>query len=56
MSELLTTSEVCERLRVTRQTVWRWRKAGLLPAIVIGGTVRFKAVDVDALLLPGEAS
>ena len=30
--------------------------ADLTRAYLIGGTVRFKAVDVDALLLPGEAS
>lgn len=25
-------SEVCKRLRVARQTLWRWRQAGHIPA------------------------
>lgn len=27
----LTTSDIVETLGVTRQTLWRWRKAGLVP-------------------------
>lgn len=48
--ELLTTAEVADLLRVTRQTLTRWRKDGKLPAVKIGRLVRFKRSDVEALL------
>jgi excisionase family DNA binding protein len=50
--ELLTAAEVAERARVSERTVWRWKEDGRLPSIQIGSVVRFRRVDVDALLTP----
>lgn len=43
---LLTTNQVCERLQVSRATVWRWR----LPCIRRGGVRRYRWPDVLAAL------
>lgn len=42
-SETATQDELCRRYDVTRLTLWRWRRAGRLPApVVIGTKVRWK--------------
>lgn len=46
----LTANEVARRLGVSRATVYRWASEGTLASVRIGGTVRFNAEDVDALL------
>jgi excisionase family DNA binding protein len=45
MNEYLTTEELAEKLKVTRQSIWHWRKKGL-PALKIGRAVRF---DLEAV-------
>lgn len=40
MKELLTTEKLSEILKVSRITIYNWRKKGL-PCIKIGRTVRF---------------
>ena len=48
---LLTTAEVARRFRVDRNTVYRWRRIGILPFIrTPGGAFRYREPDVDALL------
>ena len=37
---LLAVAEVADELRVTRGTAYRWIRAGDLPAVRVGGTVR----------------
>ena len=37
----ITASEACETLSISRQTLWRWRKAGIVPK---GGLLRRKTV------------
>jgi len=44
--ELLTPTEAAQYLRTTRNTVYRWLRAGALPAIKIGGAWR---ISKDAL-------
>jgi predicted DNA-binding transcriptional regulator AlpA len=39
---LLTTTQVCERLQISRATLWRWR----LPCIRKGGVRRYRWPDV----------
>jgi predicted DNA-binding transcriptional regulator AlpA len=40
-NKYITSSEVCEILSISRQTLWRWRKAGVVPK---GGLLRRKTV------------
>lgn len=47
---MLTTEEVCEIAQVSRQTVHRWKTAGIIPFLKIGKSVRFKYSDVMNLL------
>ena len=49
-SGLVTINEVCERLGISRTTVYQMRKRGDLKAVNIGGAVRFRKEDVDALI------
>lgn len=46
MKHYVTINELIERLQVTRQAVWNWRKKGL-PSIKIGRSVRFNLEDVQ---------
>ena len=41
MSEVkvFTTRELCDKLRVSRETLWRWQKSGKLPCIKEGQRV-----------------
>ncbi len=52
---MLTTSEVCERAKVTRQTLSRWCRAGLCPAPVKLGPrcLRFRREAIDNWLSAG---
>lgn len=50
--ELLTAQEVGDAFRVSPSTISRWRKAGVLDSIKVGGTLRFRRSDVEALLAP----
>lgn len=47
---LLTIDEVAERLRVTRSTIFRWRKAGYLTPTAFAGTLpRFATSTINKL-------
>lgn len=48
--QLLSIGTTAERLSVSLPTVRRWIKAGALPAYKLGGQVRIKPADIDALL------
>jgi hypothetical protein len=49
--ELLSRSQVAERLLVCRHTVARYTKLGLLPVVVINRRVlRYRPEDLDALI------
>lgn len=50
-SRLLTAREVAEIVAVSTETVLRYVRRGILPAIRLpGGAVRFREADVDAWL------
>lgn len=51
-TNLLTTVEVAELLRVHRQTIIRWAQDGTIPAIRVGRDWRFRRSDVEQLLTP----
>ena len=51
--ELLTAAQVADMAQVSRQTVWRWARSGVLPAIHPSPRVwRFRSSDVAELLAP----
>lgn len=51
-----TVKEACEYLRISKPTLYRYCKDGLLAYYSLpGGGRRFKKEDLDALLEPGKA-
>ena len=47
---LLTRYEAAERLRISLKTLDRWREHSVLVPIVIGGVIRYRREDIDALI------
>ncbi len=48
---LLTAREVADKLGVSAETVLRWRRKGLIPAIELpGGAIRFRENELDEWL------
>ena len=52
---LLTPTEVCEQLKISDVTLWRWQKAEYLTPLYIGGKRRFKSSEVQAIIEKGGA-
>ena len=50
LPDYLTVKEVATVVRVHPGTVRRWREDGTLPGVRVGGTIRFRRQDVEALL------
>lgn len=50
---LLTPTEVCEQLKISDVTLWRWGKAEYLTPLYIGGKRRFRASEVQAIIEKG---
>ena len=46
---MLTTSEMCRRLQVTRRTVYRWRHEGRLSGVKVGGRLYFTEDECDRM-------
>ena len=46
----MTANEVAAVLKISRRTLERWDKDGKLPAIRVGGAVRYRPADVRALI------
>lgn len=51
-SDLLTAAEVAQLLRVSSPTVYRWADDGTLHPVRVGGVVRFRRSDIEALFAP----
>ena len=49
--ELFTIDEVCEMLKVSKMTLHRWDKNGVLKKIEVGGHRRYRRSDVEAVTL-----
>lgn len=47
--ELLTIDEVSEMLKVSKMTLHRWDKNGILRKIEVGGHRRYRRADVEAI-------
>jgi excisionase family DNA binding protein len=54
--ELLTIRQTIEILGVTRSTIYRWEQSGILVPVRIGGVVRFRRTDIDALISPKDVA
>lgn len=55
-SELITSAEVAELLRISRSTVTRYARLGQLPAIRLpSGYLRFRREDIERLLRQADA-
>ncbi len=53
LRQWLTVEDAAEYVRVTPSTIYRWTKAGKLPAYKFDGTpIRIKRSDLDALANP----
>jgi len=50
MNSLLTTRQLCDRLSVTRQAVYKWRKAGCPTEVNSGNMCRYNFKDVQEWL------
>ena len=48
--ELLTISEVAAILKVSKMTLYRWDKIGVLRKIEVGGKRRYRRSDVEAII------
>ena len=46
MNDLLTTRQLCEKLNVTRQAVYKWRKAGCPTVVFSGNMCRYNYNEV----------
>ncbi len=55
-SHVLTTDEVADYLRVSRMTVARYFKSGVLPGLKFAKALRFSRGKVEALLVKGSNS
>ena len=53
---LLRFRDVVRQTKASDSTVRRWRRDGVLPAVTIGGTVRFRQEDLDALIASSSES
>ncbi len=51
--KLLTTNEACEFLRCSKPTLHRWKKAGIVPFIRLGGNIRYRVSDLTELTKGG---
>lgn len=47
--ELLTIDEVASMLKVSKMTLYRWDKEGILTKIEVGGKRRYRRSEVEAL-------
>lgn len=57
MTDLLTTTQMCNRLQVSRMTLWRLVKAGhIIPVYITDSLVRYPATEIDRLVAASAAA
>ena len=55
MGQKITTNEACERLRVSRHTLWKYRREGIVSTYVnVKGKLRFDEGEIDAVFYKAE--
>ena len=52
--EWLTTEQAAEYLQVSKATITRWIREGIMPATLIGSIYRIAAADLERLLEGGK--
>lgn len=50
---LFTSRQVQDALQVTRQSLWVWRRQGLLVPVTLGRSLRYRAEDIDEVMKNG---
>ncbi len=51
MVSLIRSTQLCERLNISKPTEWRWRKAGILPQpIKINGQNYYRSSVIEELI------
>ncbi len=50
MGQILTTKELCEYLKLTEITIYRYAKEGIIPAFRVGSRWRFDKDHIDEFL------
>jgi len=48
---LLDAKELAQVFGVRRATIYQWAKRGLLPCVKVGGVVRFRASELEKVLI-----
>lgn len=48
--ELLTVEEAMAMLKVSRTSIWRWERQGVLKPIKLGRFVRYRKSDIDNMI------
>jgi excisionase family DNA binding protein len=56
LMRLLTIREACERLRISRATLYNLTKKGTLPLVKIGGKSLIKEAAIDRLIVQGASA
>lgn len=48
--KLLTQQETANIFSVSRVTIWKWTKSGILPSVRVGGRVYYRQSDIDKII------
>lgn len=54
MDSLMHPDEVCEALRLTKSTLYRFAREGKIPCVRLGSLLRFRRADVERVIAGAE--
>mgnify|MGYP005811615967 CR=1 FL=1 len=55
-SKLATAADACRRLRISKSSLWRLRRSGLLTPVMVGRAIRYRVTDLEAIERSGTAA